>query len=125
MQITHRENGVNIYLLGIIKSFLLWSFTLTVCFLVIGFPAVVIIITVGSLATLVLQSIFPASAVLLVVASILGMTVLAITLSAIALTFKGIHPQDVSWLSWLHGQDKPVHNSTYAYCPLTCGLNNI
>lgn len=125
MQITHQEGLKNPYLLGIIKSFLLWSFTLTVCFLVVGFPVVVVIITVGALAALILQSILPASAVLLVTGSILGSTVLAILLSAIGLTLKGIHPQEVSWLRWLHGQDKPEHNSTYAACPLTCSLTNL
>ena len=74
---------------------------------------------------MVLQSVLPASAVLLVAASILGTTVLAILLSAIALTLKGVHPQQVSWLRWLHGEDKPVHNPVYAACPLTCDLVNL
>jgi hypothetical protein len=125
MQITHQENWKNSYVISIIKSILLWSFTLTVCFLVVGFPVVVVIMTMGALSALVLQSIFPASAVLLVAGSILGFTALAIALSSIALTLKGIHPQDVRWLSWLHGDDKPVHNSVYAACPLTCNLTNL
>lgn len=125
MQITNQEGLRNPYLLGIIKSFLLWIFTLTVCFLVVGFPVVVVIMTIGALSALVLQSILPASAVLLVTGSILGSTVLAIVLSAIALTLKGIHPQQVSWLRWLHGEAKPENNSTYAACPLTCSLTNM
>lgn len=125
MLITHQEDGRNLHLLGIVKSFLLWSFTLSVCFLVVGFPVIVILITIGSLATLILESILPATAVLLVASSILGITVLTILLSAITLTIKGIHPQDVSWLRWLHGKDKPLHDSTYAACPLTCSLTKI
>jgi hypothetical protein len=125
MQITHQENWKNSYLISIVKSFLLWSFTLTVCFLVVGFPLVVVIMTVGALSALILQSIFPASAVLLVAGIILGGTVLAIVLSSIALTVKGIHPQDVRWLSWLHGNEKQEHNPVYAACPLTCNLTNL
>lgn len=125
MQITNRQSWKDSYLIGIVKSFLLWSFTLTVCFLVVGFPIVVIIMTIGALSALILQSILPASAVLLVSGSILGGTVLAIACSSIALTIKGVHPQDVRWLSWLHGDDKPIHSSVYASCPLTCNLTNL
>lgn len=125
MQVTHQDHLGNTYLLGLTKSFLLWSFTLTVCFLVVGFPVVVVIITIGALAALILQSILPASAVLLVAGSILSTTVSAILLSAIALTLKGIHPQQVSWLRWLHGQATPEHNATYASCPLTCSITNV
>lgn len=125
MQITNQESWKNSYFIGVIKSFLLWSFTLTVCFLVVGFPIVVVIMTVGALSALVLQSVLPASAVVLVAGSILGGTVLAIALCSIGLTLKGIHPQDVRWLSWLHGDDKPVNNSIYASCPLTCSLTNL
>lgn len=125
MQITHTENWKNSYLINSMKSFLLWSFTLTVCFLVVGFPIVVILMTIGALSALILQSILPASAVLLVSGSILGGTVMAIAFCSIALTLKGIHPQDVRWLSWLHGDDKPINSSIYAACPLTCNVINI
>lgn len=125
MQITHRENWQNSYLIQMIRSFLLWSFTLTVCFLVVGFPIVVIIMTIGALSALILQSIFPASAVLLVAGSILGGTTLVIALSSIALTLRGVHPQDVRWLSWLHGDEKRLHNPVYASCPLTCNVTNL
>jgi uncharacterized membrane protein YhaH (DUF805 family) len=124
MQITNQGSWTNSYVIGIVKSFLLWTFTLTVSFLVVGFPVVVIIMTIGALAAVVLQSIFPASALLLVTGTILGMTVLAILLSALALTLKGVHPQEVSWLRWLHGKDKPEHNPVNAACPLTCNLTN-
>ena len=124
MQITNQGSWTNSYVIGVLKSFLLWSFTLTVCFLVVGFPVVVIIMTIGALAALVLQSILPASAVLLVAGSILSITVLAILLSATALTLKGVHPQQVSWLRWLHGEDKQIHKPVYAACPLTCNLTN-
>lgn len=125
MQISTQESWQESFLIGFGRSLFLWSFTLTVCFLVVGFPVVVIIMTVGALMALVLQSILPASAVLLVAGSILGITILAIALSSISLTLKGIHPQDVKWLSWLHGDDKPINNSTYAACPLTCNITNL
>ena len=108
--------------LTFVKSFLVWSFTLTVCLLVVGFPLVVLMTTFGALASVVLQSVLPVSAVLLVVGSLIGVNLLAIFLGAALLTVKGIHPQDVHWLRWLHGEATPSHTSIYAACPLTCNV---
>ncbi|MGK7939596.1 MAG: hypothetical protein AB4062_05490 [Crocosphaera sp.] len=108
--------------LTFVKSFLVWSFTLTVCFLVVGFPLVVLMATFGALASVVLQSVLPVSAVLLVVGSLIGVNLLGIFLGAALLTIKGIHPQDVHWLRWLHGEATPSHTSVYAACPLTCNV---
>ncbi|HHP7229897.1 MAG TPA: hypothetical protein ACFCUY_03435 [Xenococcaceae cyanobacterium] len=104
------------------KSFLLWSFTLTVCLLVIGFPVGVLLVTVGILATVVLQTMLPSSAVLLVAGSIMALNVLTVVLGAMVLTAKGIHPQEVSWLNWLHSQETAFKAPIYASCPLTCEL---
>ncbi len=112
----------NIYL-ALTKSFLLWSFTLAVCLLVVGFPIQVILATVGILATVILQAILPASAVLLVVSSIVSLNFLIVFIGAAILTAKGIHPQEVSWLHWLHGQDSSVNDVVYASCPLTCAIH--
>lgn len=112
----------NIYL-ALTKSFLLWSFTLAVCLLVVGFPIQVILATVGILATVVLQTILPSSAVLLVVGSIVTLNLLIVFVGATILTARGIDPQEVSWLHWLHGQDSSHHASVYASCPLTCSLH--
>jgi energy-coupling factor transporter transmembrane protein EcfT len=107
--------------LFMLKSFLIWTFTLTVCLLVVGFPLVVLMATVASLLSIVLQSVMPVSAVLLVAGSLIGFNVLAVVFGASVLTFKGIHPQEVKWLSWLHGADD-VNTSVYAACPLTCDI---
>ncbi len=112
----------NIYL-ALTKSFLLWSFTLAVCLLVVGFPIQVILTTVGILATIVLHAILPSSAVLLVVSSIVSLNLLIVFIGATILTAKGIHPQEVSWLHWLHGQDSSVNDPVYACCPLTCAIH--
>ena len=108
------------YSLLMLKSFLIWSFTLTVCLLVVGFPLVVLMATVASLLSIVLQSIMPISAVLLVAGSLIAFNVLAVILGAGVLTLKGIHPHEVRWLSWLHGEADDIHTSVYAACPLTC-----
>ncbi|MUL37538.1 hypothetical protein [Gloeocapsopsis dulcis] len=105
-----------------LKSFLIWTFTLAVCLLVVGFPLVVLMATVGSLLSIVLQSVIPVSAVLLVVGSIITINVLAVVVGAGILTLKGIHPKEVSWLNWLHGEADTLHTSIYAACPLTCEL---
>ena len=112
----------NIYL-ALTKSFLLWSFTLAVCLLVVGFPIQVILTTVGILATIVLHAILPSSAVLLVVSSVVALDLLIVFVGATILTAKGIDPQEVSWLHWLHGQDSSVNDPVYASCPLTCAIH--
>lgn len=110
------------YSLLMLKSFLIWTFTLAVCLLVVGFPLVVLMATVAFLLSIVLQSVMPISAVLLVAGSLIAFNVLAVILGAGALTFKGVHPHEVRWLSWLHGEADDIHTSVYAACPLTCDL---
>ncbi|MGK7952158.1 MAG: hypothetical protein AB4368_26080 [Xenococcaceae cyanobacterium] len=123
MQLVQKNIELQNSFFAVIKSFLLWSFTLTVCFLVVGFPVGVLVVTFGILSTLILQFVFPASAVLLVTTSLVAINVLTVLVGATILTFKGIHPQEVSWLQWLHGKTKSVNTSVYASCPLTCELN--
>ena len=106
--------------LDLVKSFLIWSFTLTVCLLVVGFPAGALVVTVGILATIILQTVIPASAVLVVTGSIIALNIGVVLLGAAILAFRGINPEQVSWLSWLHGQNSLVHTPVYASCPLTC-----
>jgi energy-coupling factor transporter transmembrane protein EcfT len=110
------------YSLFALKSFLIWTFTLAVCLLVVGFPLVVLMATVAFLLSIVLQSLMPVSAVLLVAGSVIGFNVLAVIIGAGLLTFKGVHPHEVRWLSWLHGEADDIHTSVYAACPLTCDL---
>ena len=110
------------YLSIFLKSFLIWSFTLIVCMLVVGFPIVVLMMTVGSLMAIVLQSVLPVSAVLVVAGTIIGGTLMSVFLAAGMLTIKGVHPQEMSWLNWLHGEEVVASESVYASCPLTCEL---
>lgn len=110
------------YFLFVLKSFLIWTFTLAVCLLVVGFPLVVLMATVGSLLSIVLQSVMPVSAVLLVAGSLIGFNILAVIAGATVLTFKGVHPKEVVWLNWLHGEADTTHASIYAACPLTCDV---
>lgn len=112
----------NVYGLLMVKSFLIWVFTLIVCLLVVGFPLVILMVTVGSLLAVILQSVIPMSSVLLVAGSIIGLNILAIIVAAAMLTIKGVHPDQVSWLRWLQGEDNPRNTSVYAACPLTCAL---
>lgn len=104
------------------KSFLVWIFTLAVCLLVVGFPLVILMVTVGSLLAVILQSIVPMSSVLLVAGSILGLNVFAVIAGAGMLTAKGVHPDQVTWLRWLQGEENPDNTSIYAACPLTCAI---
>lgn len=117
MELTRKNN--NNYV-GLVKSFLVWSFTLAVCLLVVGFPVGALVVTIGLLATVILQTVLPASAVFLVVGSILTLNVAIVLLGAAALSLKGIHPEEVSWLNWLHGQKDLINIPVYASCPLTC-----
>ncbi|ACK66776.1 conserved hypothetical protein [Rippkaea orientalis PCC 8801] len=122
MELAHKSSLGKVYSLTFVKSFLVWSFTLTVCLLVVGFPLVVLMATVAALGSVILQSVLPISAVLLVAGSVIGVNVLAIVVGAAILTLNGVHPQEVSWLRWLHGEAKPYHSSVYASCPLTCSV---
>lgn len=106
--------------IGLIKSFLVWSFTLTVCLLVVGFPVGALLVTVGLLATIVLQTVLPSSAVLLVTGSIFFLNIAIVFIGAAVLSLKGIYPEEVSWLNWLHGQKDLINSPIYASCPLTC-----
>lgn len=112
------------YSLVMIKSFLIWTFTLAVCLLVVGFPLVVLMATVGFLLSMVLESIMPISAVLLVAGTMIGLNVLAVLVGASVLTLKGVHPNQLSWLNWLNGEADPLQTSTYAACPLTCNMED-
>jgi hypothetical protein len=112
----------NVYGLLMIKSFLIWTFTLAVCLLVVGFPVVILMVTVGSLLAVVLQSVIPISAVLLVAGTIISLNLLGVMLGAAVLTLRGVHPDQVTWLRWLQGEENPRHSAVYASCPLTCSL---
>ncbi|EKQ67786.1 hypothetical protein OsccyDRAFT_4076 [Leptolyngbyaceae cyanobacterium JSC-12] len=112
----------NAYGLLMVKSFLIWMFTLAVCLLVVGFPLVILMVTVGSLLAVILQAVIPMSSVLLVAGGIIGLNILAVILGAAMLTFKGVHPDQVHWLRWLQGEEDPSNTSVYASCPLTCAI---
>ncbi|MBV8886546.1 MAG: hypothetical protein JO235_21475 [Chroococcidiopsidaceae cyanobacterium CP_BM_RX_35] len=120
MTLAQSSSFGKIYSWFTVKSFLIWTFTLGVCLLVVGFPLVVLMATVGALSAIVLESVMPISAALLVAGSLIGFNVMAVLAGAGILTLKGIHPHEVSWLNWLHGEADPLHTSVYAACPLTC-----
>ena len=125
MQISNQGSWQNSYLLAMTKSFFLWTLTLTVCFLVVGFPVVVVLMTIGVLAAVILQSVLPASALLLVSAGILGGTAMIIMLSSVLLTIKGVNPEEVKWLGWLREEKQLNSNPIYASCPLTCNVTQL
>jgi hypothetical protein len=122
MSLSQTSNLGKSYSLVMLKSFLIWTFTLAVCLLVVGFPLVVLMATVGCLLSIVLQSVMPVSAVLLVAGCLVLFNVLAVLLGAGVLTAKGIHPKEVKWLSWLHGETEEMQKTVYAACPLTCDI---
>ncbi len=123
MQLTQNKTISKSRYIATAKSFLIWCFALTVSLLVVGFPLVVLMATVGALMSVVLHPILPVSAVLLVAGGIIVLNVLAVVVGAGVLTAKGIHPHEVRWLSWLHGTSEPVSTTAYATCPLTCDVD--
>lgn len=122
MTLSKTQGSGNSSVLLMLKSFLIWTFALSVCLLVVGFPVIALMATIGVLVAIVLQAVLPTSAILLVAGSLIGANLLAVMVSAAILTFKGIYPHQVSWMSWLQGKANPLHISTYAACPLTCDL---
>ena len=75
--------------------------------------------TVGCLLSIVLQSVMPVSAVLLVAGGLILFNVMAVMIAAGVLTAKGVHPTQVKWLSWLHGEADQMQTTDYAASPLT------
>jgi uncharacterized membrane protein (DUF485 family) len=124
MQLTQNRANHKSRYVAIAKSFLIWCFALTVTLLVVGFPLVVLMATVGALLSITLHPILPVSAVLLVAGGTIALNILAVIVGAAVLTAKGIHPHEVRWLSWLHGDANPVSTTTYATCPLTCDIES-
>jgi hypothetical protein len=123
MQLTKDRTNSKSRYVATAKSFLIWCFALTVTLLVVGFPLVVLMATVGALLSITLHPILPMSAVLLVAGGLIAFNILAVVVGAAMLTLKGIHPHEVRWLSWLHGDSQPISSTTYAACPLTCEID--
>jgi uncharacterized membrane protein (DUF485 family) len=124
MQSVQNRANVKSRYIATAKSFTIWCFALTVTLLVVGFPLVVLMATVGALLSITLHPILPVSAVLIVAGGTIALNILAVLAGAAILTAKGIHPQEVQWLSWLHGDAEPVSKTTYAACPLTCDIES-
>ena len=124
MSLSQTSDMGKTYSFLMIKSFLIWTFTLAVCLLVVGFPLVVLMATIGCLLSIVLQSVMPASAVLFVAGSLVVFNVMAVIVAAGVLTLRGVHPNQVEWLSWLHGEEE-LSASVYAACPLTCEVESL
>lgn len=103
-----------------LKSFSTWFFALLICSLVVGFPLLILVVMVGALFAVALQAVLPMSAVLVVAAGITGLHLFGLALVSVFLTLRGIHPNQVSWLTWLSGVDNVRSQSIYASCPLTC-----
>lgn len=112
-------------ILPTIKSFLIWAILLEVCFLVVGFPLVTLIIAAAAVVAIALQSVMSASAVLWVVSIVIGANLLAVLFTAASLSLRGIHPNEVSWLGWLTQDDINQLIPRYPACPLTCGLDPV
>ncbi len=123
MQLTEK-NVSKLGSLGMAKSFIIWCFTLTVSLLVVGFPLIVVMATVGALLSIALHPVLPVSGVLLVAGGIILFNILAVVITAAALTLRGVNPQDVTWLSWLHGDATQRPTTVYAACPLTCDVDS-
>ncbi|HBE21070.1 MAG TPA: hypothetical protein DEG17_07685 [Cyanobacteria bacterium UBA11149] len=122
MEMTTRETWLNSSSLVTLRIFSIWTFTLTVCLLVVGFPLVVLMATIGAIFAIALQSILPMSAVLLVAGCLIGANLFLVLCGAAALTVKGVNPREVRWLTWLHGEPDPLQTPVYAACPLTCAI---
>ncbi|MEO0534209.1 MAG: hypothetical protein AAF215_10135 [Cyanobacteria bacterium P01_A01_bin.123] len=125
MLVTQSQKLNKFAILSTIKSFLIWAILLEVCFLVVGFPLVTLIIATAAIVAIALQSVMTASAVLWVVSIVIGANLLAVLLTAASLSLKGIHPHEVSWLGWLTQDDADQLIPRYPACPLTCALTPV
>lgn len=106
-----------------LRSFVLWTGILTVCLLIIGFPVGILIVAIGSVLAMVLHAMLPGLGIVLVAASFIGVQLMGVMVAAAFLAIKGVHPQEVNWLRWMHGEADPKNQSQYAACPLTCAID--
>ncbi len=109
--------------LQLTKSFLIWTFTLVICYLIVGFPVFFLTVFIASLLATALQPILETSAALWVAGGFIGFHLLAMMGGAAMLTARGIHPEKVSWLNWAAESKSSLQYSiAYPSCPLTCSL---
>jgi hypothetical protein len=109
---------------SMLKSFSVWSFTLFIVYLMVGYPLFILTIIIGSLFAIALEPVLQTSAVLWVAGSLIGIHLLAMLGGALMLTLRGIHPHEVSWLNWSDDRTSAhaAYSVVYASCPLTCPL---
>ena len=106
---------------GSMKSFFVWIFVLTVCWFVLGFPLIVLLVTGGTLLAIALQAVLSGSAVFFVAVSLFTVNISAILVAAAILTLRGIYPHQIKWLSWLNqSNSSKQEQAIFASCPLTC-----
>jgi hypothetical protein len=122
MTLAQSQSRQSLSIFALVKSILVWTFALTVCMIVIGFPMLIMVVALASLVAVMLHAIMPVGAVLVTAVGFVGIHALGILLASTYLTLRGIHPQDVDWLRWLHGQENPDNVAVYAACPLTCEI---
>ena len=123
MTLANSPNYNQFHVVSTLKSISMWSFVLTVCMIVIGFPILMLVVALGSLVAVTLHAIMPTHAILITTVGFLGVHIAGILAASAYLTFKGIHPQEVEWLRWLSGHENPDTSSTFASCPLTCDIH--
>jgi hypothetical protein len=124
MALARSQYAGGLSFLTAVKNILIWSFVLAVCMIVVGFPIVILVVSVGSLMAFTLHAFMPLTAMLYTVVAFLGIHLLGILAVSTFLTLKGIYPRDIDWMNWLPGQENPVNTSVYASCPLTCDVNS-
>jgi hypothetical protein len=125
MALARSQYAGGLSFLAAIKSILIWSFVLAVCMIVVGFPYLVLVVSLASLLAFTLHAIMPVAAILYTVGAFIGIHVLGIFAVSTFLTLKGVHPQDVDWMNWLRrGKENPVATAIFASCPLTCDINS-
>lgn len=103
-----------------VTSFLGWVFTLIVCMVVIGFPLLILAVAITALGSVALHPVLPTSSALVMGGGMVGAYLLGAMAIAALLTWKGIHPRDVSWLTWWNRSEEAQSQATYGSCPLTC-----
>ncbi|PZD75431.1 hypothetical protein C1752_00526 [Acaryochloris thomasi RCC1774] len=102
----------------LIQRFCIWTFSLTVCWLVVGFPVVALLVIGTSLVAISLQAVLPFSTIMVVGGGVLAANVTFLIVGAALLTAWGVHPRQLSGVGWPKSlAQEPV---VFASCPLTC-----